>query len=344
MGPDELTEKELMVAMHARVQEKLDRQQGPEVADQIPLALYQKARYHQDQLTDTERQLLLSRGDVVGKALAYPSSLTEVERNRVLGWPSPDVVRANIERVTNGELSTAGELFAKAHMDFNSLTEAEKDLLGHNFFAENVTVLDSSFSVAGNTDASELLQSADEKEVIMKAIRHRVDKVKRRSDRSKLIAKETEERRRKEDEIRRREMEYRAQKEKAITDKIEELKQRTALKKEDRDQQINKHNEEMRKLRGIVEKPLPREGDIPYNYYPPNFCSARGPRDAYSFYVNDVRAKLVEEHRDAPYGTVSRIMEQQWSAMSDAEKAPWTELAELHKDDYLKVRAGTWNP
>lgn len=38
----------------------------------IPPSLYHKARDNQDQFTEAERQLLLSRGDVVGKALAHP--------------------------------------------------------------------------------------------------------------------------------------------------------------------------------------------------------------------------------------------------------------------------------
>lgn len=45
----------------------------------IPESLYDKARDHQDQLTEEERQLLLSRGDVLGKVLAYPDSLTADE-------------------------------------------------------------------------------------------------------------------------------------------------------------------------------------------------------------------------------------------------------------------------
>ncbi|KAL2141761.1 hypothetical protein VTI28DRAFT_2017 [Corynascus sepedonium] len=45
----------------------------------IPRALYDKARDHQDQLTEAERQRFLSRGDVVAKALDSPDSLTTEE-------------------------------------------------------------------------------------------------------------------------------------------------------------------------------------------------------------------------------------------------------------------------
>ncbi|KAL2199406.1 hypothetical protein P885DRAFT_75825 [Corynascus similis CBS 632.67] len=45
----------------------------------ITASLYDKARDHQDKLTEVECQLFLSRGDVLGKALVYPDSLTTDE-------------------------------------------------------------------------------------------------------------------------------------------------------------------------------------------------------------------------------------------------------------------------
>ena len=42
----------------------------------IPEDLYDKAEDHQEELTEEERQLFLSRGDVIGKALGSPHSLT----------------------------------------------------------------------------------------------------------------------------------------------------------------------------------------------------------------------------------------------------------------------------
>jgi hypothetical protein len=64
----------------AAIQKRLDqeRAQGPAVVYDIPKALYEKARKHQDQLTDAERQLLLSHGDLVGKVLAQPLVLNVI--------------------------------------------------------------------------------------------------------------------------------------------------------------------------------------------------------------------------------------------------------------------------
>lgn len=80
----------------------------------IPDSLYEKAHDDPTQLTDEERQLLLSRGDVVGKALATPTELTTAEIHEVLLWPPPDVTSANIQRATGGTLNSPVELFAKA--------------------------------------------------------------------------------------------------------------------------------------------------------------------------------------------------------------------------------------
>jgi hypothetical protein len=79
----------------------------------IPKALYIKAQNHQDQLTQEERQILLSRGDLVGKALGHPESLTIGEMHEVMSWPSPEVVHTNIQRATGGTLSTPFDLYAK---------------------------------------------------------------------------------------------------------------------------------------------------------------------------------------------------------------------------------------
>ncbi len=63
---------------------------GPLPTVTIPPQLYKKAQDQQDQLTQEERALFLSRGDLIGKALAKPSSLTDIERNIVLDRQSPD--------------------------------------------------------------------------------------------------------------------------------------------------------------------------------------------------------------------------------------------------------------
>lgn len=79
----------------------------------IPEALYEKAVNHQDQLTEAERQLLLTRSGAVGKALAQPEALTEEETYEILCWPAPDVVRANIQAARNGSPSTPFELYSR---------------------------------------------------------------------------------------------------------------------------------------------------------------------------------------------------------------------------------------
>ncbi|KAK8091736.1 hypothetical protein PG997_002097 [Apiospora hydei] len=52
---------------------------GPREALNISQALYTKAETHNDQLSDDERARFLARGDLAGKALANPDSLTQAE-------------------------------------------------------------------------------------------------------------------------------------------------------------------------------------------------------------------------------------------------------------------------
>ncbi|KAL2196591.1 hypothetical protein P885DRAFT_16366, partial [Corynascus similis CBS 632.67] len=106
-------------------------------------ALYDKAWDHQDQLSEAERQRFLSRGDAIGKALAYPDSLTTDEIHEACGWPPPDVVRASIQRATSGRLSTPFELYAKAkdaldHGQFDTIiSDDEALLIAHRFYARD---------------------------------------------------------------------------------------------------------------------------------------------------------------------------------------------------------------
>ncbi|KAM0325950.1 hypothetical protein ACHAQA_007255 [Verticillium albo-atrum] len=76
-------------------------------------ALYDKARDHQESLTLEERNHLLSRGDLIGKALASPKSLNTEEIYKVVLWPNPKQVRLNIIRVSRGRFGDPSELFAK---------------------------------------------------------------------------------------------------------------------------------------------------------------------------------------------------------------------------------------
>lgn len=87
---------------------------GPRYCLHNPQGGYKKAEKQQDQLTDNERALLLSRSDVVGKALAHPELLTLEECHKVLQWPSPDAISASIRRATDGVSSKLFDHFAKA--------------------------------------------------------------------------------------------------------------------------------------------------------------------------------------------------------------------------------------
>lgn len=106
-----------------------------------PDPLHAKAERHQHRLTEEERQLLLDRDGLVGKALGYPESLTITEIHRILCWPPPEIIRDNILAVTGGKLSTPSELYAKAKdaLDRDQLGEMlnkeEIELLANNFHA-----------------------------------------------------------------------------------------------------------------------------------------------------------------------------------------------------------------
>lgn len=100
-------------ALFASINRSIARQNRHPSFSNVPDDLYKKAEAHQDQLTDEERQLLLSRSDLVGKVLGYPDSLTNEEIHEFLLWPAPDVVRTNIQNATGGTCSTPTELFAK---------------------------------------------------------------------------------------------------------------------------------------------------------------------------------------------------------------------------------------
>ncbi|KAK0639489.1 hypothetical protein B0T16DRAFT_423262 [Cercophora newfieldiana] len=113
----------------------------------IPRDLYDKAQNHQDQLTDDERSLLLSRGDAIGKALGHPDpfALTTAEVHEVMQWPAPDVVRANVERATGGRMATPKELYEKAKGAIDDGRPLEAALDG-----EELRLLAQGFRASGN--------------------------------------------------------------------------------------------------------------------------------------------------------------------------------------------------
>lgn len=105
----ELAEAALSAVIHRSVAEQNHQ---PAYAN-IPPSLYLKAEKQQDQLSTEERNLLLSRGDIIGKALGDPASVAAQEMHKLFLWPPPDVVRATIQRTTGGSLTTPTELYAK---------------------------------------------------------------------------------------------------------------------------------------------------------------------------------------------------------------------------------------
>ena len=126
-----------------QTRERQQQFRGPDKAYEIPKELYQKAEKTNDQLTEEERALLLSRGDVVGKALAHPDSLTLKERYEVLQWSPPNELHAAIRKATDGELSTPEELYAMAHNGnsdkFMHLSPEVKRILASKFWIDATT-------------------------------------------------------------------------------------------------------------------------------------------------------------------------------------------------------------
>lgn len=99
-------------ALHVSI-ERSSHQQNQHQINGLSYALVEKAREHQDQLTQEERQLLLASGGLVGKTLSYPDSLTVEEMHEILLRPPSGGVRANFQSATGGSLSTPNELYAK---------------------------------------------------------------------------------------------------------------------------------------------------------------------------------------------------------------------------------------
>ncbi|KAK1749927.1 hypothetical protein QBC47DRAFT_395235 [Echria macrotheca] len=90
-------------------------------------------------LTCSEKRFLLRTGSLPYKALAFPESITPAQRNRIRYSPPPDIVKANIIKVTDGQLSTPEELYAKVLRDPGSLGPEELTLIVRNMFLPGST-------------------------------------------------------------------------------------------------------------------------------------------------------------------------------------------------------------
>ncbi|KAK8004803.1 hypothetical protein PG990_010840 [Apiospora arundinis] len=114
------------------------KQRGPEQALRISKALYQKAETQNEELSDdeaTKRALFLNRGDLVGRALARPQSLTLEEKYELMHWGPPEALHAAIRSASGDQVSRPRELLDKIRTSSSpsstwaSLTIDELELL-----------------------------------------------------------------------------------------------------------------------------------------------------------------------------------------------------------------------
>ena len=159
----------LQATIRSRVEQRRILQFGPLVTVDIPTELYRKAQNHQDKLTEPERQLLLSRGNTISKALTRPSSLLESEHNEILGRPPPNIVRMNIEHASQGRMTTTTELIAKAFSGIETLNKDELALLANNFSQTTSEFMRRCNDRSGALEASKLLTPADDGKAIIAA-------------------------------------------------------------------------------------------------------------------------------------------------------------------------------
>jgi len=156
------TRDTLYESMERQAAEQERRFRGPDKAYGISKELYDKAEKANDTLTEEERTLLLSQGDVVGKALARPDSLSLEERYAVLQWSPPDELHAAIRKATDSALSTPEELYAAARQGNSAdLSPDVKRILASKFWVDAATKNDWSRwfwnEVPGNWQALTLL-------------------------------------------------------------------------------------------------------------------------------------------------------------------------------------------
>lgn len=141
------------------------RPRSPEQAYEIPIAFYMKAETTNDQLTDEERALLLSRGDVVGKALAHPDSLTLEERYAAAYWSPPNALQPAIRQATDGAADTPEALYklARSGPEFlaKHLSPEAQHILARRFQLETAPSNNMPFQrwidVPGNGNAMHLI-------------------------------------------------------------------------------------------------------------------------------------------------------------------------------------------
>ncbi|KAK8067458.1 hypothetical protein PG996_006570 [Apiospora saccharicola] len=172
------------------------RQQGPGKGLEIPQDIYEKAGSRNDELTQSERTLLLSRGDAIGKALAYPKSLTLAEKYEAMGWMNLDELHAAIRQASGGTISQASELMARAKASLQSLNFEEILLLANQFRADQ-SLWFRRQQFPGNSEACRLItaQEAIDNELFYQAQAYLMDdpKLRKAGYARYLAAEENEE-------------------------------------------------------------------------------------------------------------------------------------------------------
>eukprot|EP00887_Chlorella_sp_A99_P002324 scaffold10.g2324.t1 len=63
------------------------------------------------------------------------------------------------------------------------------------------------------------------------------------------------------------------------------------------------------------------------------------PQSAYFIFMNENREKIKKENPEATFGQIGKIAGEQWKALSDKEKEPYTKKAEKDKERYEKEKA-----
>ncbi|CZR62574.1 uncharacterized protein PAC_12471 [Phialocephala subalpina] len=355
-------------AIHAgfRAQIEARRQQrfGPPITVKIPQGLYTKAQDHQDELTQEERELLLSRGDVIGKALAQPSSLSDAERNDVKGLPSPDVVRANIERATNGKMSTVDEILSKARLDVRSLSKDEIDLIANNFHESSSGFMSNYNDAPGAKEARNLLTPAMESEAMMAVIKQQIIGPRTSWDAFIIKEKDAQEQRRIAEAARMEDFNKVNGQHNVLMEKRMELqKQREALGEHDFGVRLGRLNAEIDENLQSSKHKLPqypsyseafgggtsqapgtspssassrRSTTRPFRaapYPPVPGPASRRLNSAYMVYADEQREKVREENPGISLGRVGKLMGEQWAVMSEMERAPYETRAAAQNED-----------
>ena len=159
-------EAQVREQQEAALQARLRQIPNANIAQSIPNELYQKAHKHQADLTDGERALLMSRGDLVGRALADPHSLSLEERYKVMGRPHPNVVRSRVQYASQGTISEPTELQKKAaealeRGELTSLTDEELKLLANDFCEEGAAMSFIAGAGPGDKEAANLLSDIE---------------------------------------------------------------------------------------------------------------------------------------------------------------------------------------